>query len=94
MRSFFEKVVLAVIMAFGLSLAGYFAGGRFSMEAVSQDGDHIAWRMDRFTGEVSLCHARQGGMNAPSAECVPVFDAGAPWKEVELPRSLSGKQAP
>ncbi|MGF7162360.1 hypothetical protein FHS85_004014 [Rhodoligotrophos appendicifer] len=47
------KIVAAsVIMALGIGVAGFFAGGRY--EIIGSTSNTII-RLDRYTGEVSMC---------------------------------------
>jgi hypothetical protein len=48
----------AAILALGLAVAGFFVGGRYSFAPIR--GNEIA-RLDRFTGEVSMCVLGTGG---------------------------------
>lgn len=55
----------ALIIALGLIIGGYLAGGRYEIVHV---GSNELARLDRFTGEVSMC--------INGASCGYVLDAG------------------
>lgn len=47
-----SETLPAIIIAVAIAAAGFLAGGRY--EIVRSDGNSVA-RLDRFTGEVSMC---------------------------------------
>jgi hypothetical protein len=62
-----SSITSAIIIALGLVVGGFLAGGRYSI--VRSEGDTVA-RVDKLTGDISLCVL---GSQPPS--CDWVFDA-------------------
>ncbi len=60
----------ALVIAAGLALGGFLAGGRYTI--VRGDSNTVA-RLDRFTGEVSMCVVGVSGEN-----CGFVIDPESP----------------
>lgn len=46
------QLLSATIMALGLVVGGFFAGGRYSMHVIDMQ---TAIRLDRWTGDISMC---------------------------------------
>lgn len=84
MRELIGRAVPALILAVGAVAAGYMVGGRYTFVAVTDEADLVAWRMDRFTGQVTLCVAGVSSKDEFNSACVPVLDENAPsqpWEE-------------
>ncbi len=47
-----QAIVVSLIIALGISAAGFFVGGRYTLMPTTTNA---VTRLDRFTGEVSMC---------------------------------------
>lgn len=47
-----SNIIAAAILAAGLAVGGFLAGGRYSMHVIDRQ---TAIRLDRWTGDISMC---------------------------------------
>lgn len=78
-----ERIVPAVVIAFGLIVAAFLSGGRYT---VVQGPEPLVTRLDRFTGTVWLCGGEYDGGSGYG--CVQVDD------EPQLPSTSEQQKRP